>query len=554
MEYTIEKLLAEEQWKQLNVIEGKESCKRKIEGIRIIEVPEMARYLTGGELLLTSLYVYRDCSAEEFYQYLIAFEEKHISGILLKEREQISEKEKKIKLLKTYCESKKIPLIEMPKKISFWEMISFVMNRIFTKDVARLRYFKLTQDNFNTLSFGRDITSSKTQDILELLSDMVDNPVTLYYSNLNCYVTSGGDHSRLELREDLEEYIPSVITKISYMRQRKKGTGEIQYVIKISVMEEVEAYLVVTEKNRKLSAMDCMAIENAIITLQYGFVTEFVQNEIEKKYHRDIVHNVLSGMLGKEEMEEAANLLEIHSEEYYRVVTFYTFQKERGDMYTSEQLRETGIIEGEIMTLCPGQHVYRNIDQIVMIQRVDEKQKREVYLNKMEEMCAALQNAIRYRHKTEKIQVGIGKMVKGIYNLKDSYYEAKRAISYRDIAKVISGNENQTVTLYSDLGFFKLLGDIDDLNTLMDYIPESLQRLYSYNKPQRKDLILTLQTYLDNNQSLNKTAQALFIHYKTATYRIDKIGKMTGMDFKNPNEMLNVRIGLILYKMLEKAR
>ena len=346
MEYTIEKLLAEEQWKQLNVIEGKESCKRKIEGIRIIEVPEMARYLTGGELLLTSLYVYRDCSAEEFYQYLIAFEEKHISGILLKEREQISEKEKKIKLLKTYCESKKIPLIEMPKKISFWVMISFVMNRIFTKDVARLRYFKLTQDNFNTLSFGRDITSSKTQDILELLSDMVDNPVTLYYSNLNCYVTSGGDHSRLELREDLEEYIPSVITKFSYMRQRKKGTGEIQYVIKISVMEEVEAYLVVTEKNRKLSAMDCMAIENAIITLQYGFVTEFVQNEIEKKYHRDIVHNVLSGMLGKEEMEEAANLLEIHSEEYYRVVTFYTFQKERGDMYTSEQLRETGIIEG----------------------------------------------------------------------------------------------------------------------------------------------------------------------------------------------------------------
>ena len=46
MEYTIEKLLAEEQWKQLNLLEGKESCKRKIEGIRIIEVPEMARYLT----------------------------------------------------------------------------------------------------------------------------------------------------------------------------------------------------------------------------------------------------------------------------------------------------------------------------------------------------------------------------------------------------------------------------------------------------------------------------------------------------------------------------
>lgn len=79
----------------------------------------------------------------------------------------------------------------------------------------------------------------------------------------------------------------------------------------------------------------------------------------------------------------------------------------------------------------------------------------EVYLNKMEEMCAGIAECSPFTgHKTEKIQVGIGKMVKGIYNLKDSYYEAKRAISYRDIAKVISGNENQTVTLYSDLWIF----------------------------------------------------------------------------------------------------
>ena len=32
---------------------------------------------------------------------------------------------------------------------------------------------------------------------------------------------------------------------------------------------------------------------------------------------------------------------------------------------------------------------------------------------------------------------------------------------------------------------------------------------------------------------------------------IEKIGKITGMDFDNPNEMLAVRIGLIVYKIIE---
>ena len=69
-------------------------------------------------------------------------------------------------------------------------------------------------------------------------------------------------------------------------------------------MEEVEAYLVVTEKIESCQQWLHGDRECDYYTAVW-FCTEFVQNEIEKKYHRDIVHNVLSGMLGKEEMEEA---------------------------------------------------------------------------------------------------------------------------------------------------------------------------------------------------------------------------------------------------------
>ncbi len=69
--------------------------------------------------------------------------------------------------------------------------------------------------------------------------------------------------------------------------------------------------------------------------------------------------------------------------------------------------------------------------------------------------------------------------------------------------------------------------------------------------PSRDDLIATLKTYLKNNQNLSKTAQELYVHYKTAAYRIEKIAKITGIDFDNANEVLAVRIGLVVYKMIE---
>ena len=105
--------------------------------------------------------------------------------------------------------------------------------------------------------------------------------------------------------------------------------------------------------------------------------------------------------------------------------------------------------------------------------------------------------------------------------------------------------------MFSDFGIFKLLCQLDEPKILMEYIPESLQRLLSYKKPQQEDLIATLKAYLKNNQNLSKTAQELYVHYKTAAYRIEKIAKITGMDFDNANEMLAVRIGLVVCKMIE---
>ena len=73
-----------------------------------------------------------------------------------------------------------------------------------------------------------------------------------------------------------------------------------------------------------------------------------------------------------------------------------------------------------------------------------------------------------------------------------------------------------------------------------------------YDDEHKGELITTLQMYLRNNQSIKKTAGAMFAHYRTISYRLEKIKQISGINFDNANEVLAVSNGLIIYKMLKE--
>ena len=303
---------------------------------------------------------------------------------------------------------------------------------------------------------------------------------------------------------------------------------------------------------RKKEQDVCMELENATINLQDGFLSEFAQDEEKKTYQRDIVHNILNGLLSSKEMTEAAAQLGMKESDTYRVVDFHSIKKNVQRKYTKEQLHEVGVIEGELMHLLPDALIYRNMDQIVMIQQVDSNQTELEYQKEMEEVEDVIQRSILYRKKDTDFQIGIGKSVKGYQRLKESYHEASRAIKYIDIIRLVTGDKNKSVVHYSNLGFFQIFGEIDDVTELERYIPETLKKLYLYDDEHKGELITTLQMYLRNNQSIKKTAGAMFVHYRTISYRLEKIKQISGINFDNANEVLAVSNGLIIYKMLKE--
>ena len=550
MAYTVRKLLESEQFPKMKLLCGEKGLDLEVKGIRIIEIEDMERYLTGGEILITSFQVYLSCSDREVEQHFEDLVKSDISGFIVKKRKEYDPTGRRLSLLEKHCKKYEIPLVEISEDSYYWGIIRYVMIQVFDKDTARLKYFKITHDSFNTFILKNNGSSNTASDIIKFLSIMIENPVVLYYGDLNCMVSTNSDNSKLILSDEIQPYKPNIITKFQYMKQMKGSC--VQYVVKFAILSEVEIYITITEENRELTELDYMAIENAIINLQYGFLSEFAQNEVKKTYQRDLIHNILNGLLSSKEMTEAAAQLGMKESDTYRVVDFHTITKNVQRKYTKEQLHEVGVIEGELMHLLPDALIYRNMDQIVMIQQVDSDQTELEYQKEMEEVEDVIQRSILYRKKDTDFQIGIGKSVEGYQRLKESYQEASRAIKYIDIIRLVTGDKNKSVVHYSSLGFFQIFGEIDDVTELERYIPETLKKLYLYDDEHKGELITTLQMYLRNNQSIKKTASAMFVHYRTISYRLEKIKQISGINFDNANEVLAVSNGLIIYKMLKE--
>lgn len=124
-------------------------------------------------------------------------------------------------------------------------------------------------------------------------------------------------------------------------------------------------------------------------------------------------------------------------------------------------------------------------------------------------------------------------------------------MEYIHVIRKIIGDENTSVVDCSKLGFFRMFVNVTDKEELLSYVPESLQKLYEYDKQKNGELVDTLECFLNNKQSLKQTSKQMFVHYRTVSYRIEKIKEISSMDFNNPVEMLAVRNGLIVYRLVE---
>lgn len=547
----VKDLLMEEEMNGARLISGEEGLDNEIKGVTIIEAPDIVKWINGGEVLLTGLYAFRSCSMEDFKNYIDELVKKKISALILKRGKPVEGAEDKVEYLIQFSRKHTIPILEVPFEISFRDVMSRLMERLFNEEVTRLKYFKTTHDNFSALVLGSESIGVAIDQILDVLAKLIRNPVAAFNRQLDCIGASEGAERSLEIQKDAQSYEPGVYSNYEYLRQQIDNRQ--QYIVKVKLNLRERLYLVITEEEDSFDVMDAIATESAIWALQFELVRQYSVTELEKKFQNDIMHNILNGKIDSiSELQKNTSLLGVPINGSFRVIVFGLKGEDRDKRDFKSKISDTNLLSDAIACQIINVKIYNDLDRIVVVKEVNKEQTQEEYRQEIREIVDKVQAYVSRQDKELQVKAGVGKVVEGVINLPDSFKEANEAFTFVDIAGEISEDGNSQVTLFSDLGIFKLLCQLDNPELLLEYVPEGLQKLYNYKKPQRDDLLITLKTYLDRNLNLSKTAQDLFVHYKTASYRIEKIAKITGVDFDNANEVLAFRIGLVVYKMIEK--
>ncbi len=561
MGLSVEEMLNIDIFSGAKLLGGAAGLGNEIKGATIIEAPDIVKFISGGEVLLTRFYAFQFCTSEEFDSYFRELAQKRVSAIVIKRGNDVDDIEEKVKYILEFAEEYAVPVLEVAFELSFREILRPILERLFNEEVRRLKYFKTTHDNFTALSFLRGSGEDSLQKILDVLEKLIGNPAALFNQNMDYLAGTEGSAQKMAISDNAEEYQPQFYSNYTYLRQKVTLTDEepkvcYQYIVKWRIMYNRRVYLVITASNSQFGDMDDIAVENAVTALKQEMFRQHTVEELEEKFQNDIITQILNGNFhSRKELEREVKRLGIPVDANYRVLIFKLWNECTGGFEKlNEQFKFDSILRDAVVNEFGDVRVRNDVDQVIVIQQIYPEQKQEDYRKELKETVEKIQKRICQKNKNLKVRAGVGKEVEGVFKLSDSFKEARDSLEFIGIFKERSSEQNHHIVFFSDMGIFKLLCKADNPEELYEYIPESLQKLLHYKKQQRQELILTLNTYLDRNQNLTKTAQELFIHYKTAAYRIDRIVKITGIDMNNASEVLAVRIGLIVHRMIENMK
>jgi sugar diacid utilization regulator len=82
------------------------------------------------------------------------------------------------------------------------------------------------------------------------------------------------------------------------------------------------------------------------------------------------------------------------------------------------------------------------------------------------------------------------------------------------------------------------------------FFEDTVAPIVRYDEQYSSDLVGTLTSYLSSNCNMNATAQAIYAHRHTVSYRLDRIRELTGLDPLTSEDRERLGLGLKAYRII----
>jgi sugar diacid utilization regulator len=238
--------------------------------------------------------------------------------------------------------------------------------------------------------------------------------------------------------------------------------------------------------------------------------------EVELRMGRDVVDELLVDLVGEHTVARA-QALGFDTDAAHRVAVVSAAHKWQPGRATYV-IRRMGRLVGR------GSLFAQHAGSVVLLTDVDRD-------------WAALCDALCHDDPSAGYRLGVGGVSENIFGLPRAYREAQLALRMFDLARLTGG-----VTVFDDLGVFRLLAEIQDRSAIERYVRTWLGALIDYDTRHGGSLVETLGSYLNLGGSYDATSTAVAVHRSTLRYRLQRIRDISGRDLNDPDVRFNLQL------------
>ncbi|MBQ6582495.1 MAG: helix-turn-helix domain-containing protein [Mogibacterium sp.] len=139
-----------------------------------------------------------------------------------------------------------------------------------------------------------------------------------------------------------------------------------------------------------------------------------------------------------------------------------------------------------------------------------------------------------------RFHLGVGRCYDVLADFDKSFRDACCALSYSMLI-----HKPVEISHFDDLGVYRILFDYKNRRELFELYKDTIGHIREYDDKNGTEYLKTIQTFFEENYSVNNTAKKLYTHYNTIVNRFQKIQTLFDLDMYNESQRINFYVCLV---------
>ena len=553
---TVREAMGLEPLKTSKVIAGSEGVDRVIVRLNIMADHEGIDWVSEGELLITTSLALK--AKPDLSKDLIAkLHNKGLAALALKiggldmpiSRELIAAADK-------YS----FPLIELDPNVPFAYITDNLSSHIFNKQTALI----MRMENIHNNLMNVVLSGGGLQDIAAVLYETIGNPIVIWDNIFGGCVGDDGSPDSSLLNGNLFSIVynddktknlsQDGIKKLTNYADNVNGRIVKRVLFPIMVSENIYGYVFLWEMLKPIGTIDYRTLETASAVIALEIIKRMSVYQVESRYKMEFLENLLSRDTTMQNLAfERGSFFDWSEKDGHTVMIVSIESREKIPAHKQMTPREifaqykNSIIQ-DIDEIVKKENekaiIGEKSDSIIILLRSGEARDIEEMGRKARRIGDKIIKAVDQKYQKTKVNIGIGRHCTNVRLLWKSYQEARKAM-------LLGNSYGKKAMHFDDIGVYKILSQDNIKNELAAFYENTILPLYEYDKTRNTEFIATLKAYFEHNGNIRKMAEALYTHYNTVLYRLERIKEISNIDLKSPESRLNAEIGLKIMKIIE---